>query len=79
MIETLGHVYWPRTGERDRFLVDQDDRITMVSGVGFLNKNWQGQYLDTLRDFCRQEEIRLTLGQFPASSEGGQRPAGGRS
>ena len=61
MSELLGHLHWTRTGETDRILVREIDQCITRTGNGFLNKNWEGQYLETLRDFCRQEGIELTL------------------
>lgn len=77
--EILGHVYWPRTRERDRIMVRFPDEQITMTGSGFLHKSWEGQFLETFRDFCRQEGIELTLPPNPESSEVSPLPAEARS
>lgn len=77
MRDFFGYLYWPRTGEQDKILVNGSmGQIKRVSGSGFLNRNWEGQYLETLMDFCRQEGIKITLQDWPENSTAGPPPVG---
>lgn len=57
---TMWFLHWTRADQDDLALIRDWDGMILQTGGGFLNKNWEGQYLETLRDFCRQEGISLS-------------------